>query len=78
MNLIDQTKSFLKALGATVHERENNLLIAERPGLAGEKERTCVWVLSQQARQGRNQLIVEDEYLNRFRGSTPPSFGRGF
>ncbi len=68
MSLIDQTKGFLKVLGAEVYERENNLLIAERPGLAGETERTCVWVLTQQARQGRNQLALEDEYFRRFKG----------
>src|SRR3990172_9687649 len=68
MRLIDQTKNLMRVLGADVHERENNLLVAERPGLAGETEHTCVWVLTQQGRQGRNPLVVEEEYLKRFKG----------
>lgn len=58
MNLFDLTRSFLQAQGAQVQERERNFLVAEKPGLGGEVDRTCVWVLTRELRQSRNSLLA--------------------
>jgi hypothetical protein len=68
MGLVDQAREFLGARDYAVEERDKNFFVAEQPGLGGEKELTCVWVLTREGRQGRQQLSLEDEYLNRFRG----------
>lgn len=68
MSLFELAKGFLNALEFKVEEKDSALLVAEKPGLGDDIERTCVWVLTQQARQGRPALILEEEYLNRFKG----------
>jgi hypothetical protein len=68
MNVLEMTRGFLKALGYHLQEKERNLFIAEKAGLGGDTDRACVWVLTQDLRQGRNHLLVEEEYLNRFKG----------
>jgi len=68
MNVLETARGFLKALGYQVQEKERNLFIAEKAGLGGDTDRACVWVLTQDLRQGRNPLLVEEEYLNRFKG----------
>ncbi len=68
MNLVDSTRGFLTALGYQLHERERHFLVAEKPGLGGDIDRACVWVLTPELRQGRNQILIEDEYLTRFKG----------
>ena len=69
MTLVDQAREFLQAREFSVEEKDRNFLVAENPGLGGEKERTCVWVLTQELRQSRKMLSLEDEYLNRFKGA---------
>ena len=69
MNLFELAKGFLVALGSKVEEKDSTLLVAERPGLGDDIERTCVWILTQQARQGRPPILLEDEYLGRFKGT---------
>src|SRR5262245_40208583 len=68
MNVLETTRGFLNALGYHVQERARNLFIAEKPGLGGDTDRACCWVLTRDLRQGRNPLLVEEEYLNRFKG----------
>lgn len=69
MSLVDQAREFLRALEFSVEEKDRNFLVAENPGLGGEKERTCVWVMTQEARRGRQMLSLEEEYLIRFKGA---------
>jgi hypothetical protein len=68
MALVDQARDYLKACGYTVEEKDRNFLLAEKAGLGGE-DQTCLWVLTQEARRGRQPLLVEDECLTRFKGA---------
>jgi hypothetical protein len=68
MALADQARTLLVACGYDVQEKDKNFLIAQKPGLGGE-EQTCLWILTQEARQGRHPLFLEDEYQTRFRGA---------
>ena len=68
MGLVDLTRDFLTASNYDVDSKEHNLLVASRPGLGGDKEYRCVWVLTDEERKGKQQLFLEDEYLVRFRG----------
>jgi len=68
MNLVDMTRGFLTALGYQLQERERHFLVAEKPGLGGDIDRSCVWILTPELRQGRNPILIEEEYLTRFKG----------
>ena len=68
MGLLDLTRDFLTASNYDVDTKEHNLLVASRPGLGGDNEYRCVWVLTNQERQGKQQIFLEEEYLGRFRG----------
>ena len=70
MALVDQAREFLSVLNYEVAEKDKNFLVAERPGLGGGVEQTCVWILTRDARHARSQVFLEDEYLNRFRGAS--------
>ncbi len=69
MALLDQAREFLAALEFMVQDKDQNFLLAEKPGFGGEMERICVWTLTQETRRGRQPASLEEEYLNRFRGA---------
>ena len=77
MGLVDLTRDFLAASNYEVENKEHNLLVASRPGLGGDREYRCVWVLTQEERQGKQQIFLEDEYLGRFRGVQKSAKYRG-
>lgn len=77
MGLVDLTRDFLTASNYDVESKEHNLLVASRPGLGGDREYRCVWVLTHEERQGKQQLFLEDEYLGRFRGVQKSAKYRG-
>ncbi|OGA05206.1 MAG: hypothetical protein A3I00_08845 [Betaproteobacteria bacterium RIFCSPLOWO2_02_FULL_64_12] len=66
--LTEKAIGFLRARGFEVEQRDPNFLVAQQQGFGGENERTCVWVLPQEARRGRQMMSLEEEYLGRFRG----------
>lgn len=68
MSLIDYVKGFYQSLGSSVQEKDSTMLIAERPVNVEEMERTCVWLLTQNERKGRDRILVEEDYLGRFKG----------
>ena len=68
MGLVDLARDFLSASGYHVDSKERNLLVASRPGLGGDREYRCVWVLTTEERHGKQQAFLEEEYLGRFRG----------
>ena len=68
MGLVDLARGFLTASNYDVQSKEHNLLVASRPGLGGDKEHRCVWVLTNEEKQGKQRAFLEDEYLGRFRG----------
>lgn len=60
---------FLAASGYTAEERDPNFVVAERPRFGGAKETICVWIVTTEARQGRDQGNLEAELTGRFRGA---------
>ena len=68
MGLLDKARGFLTASTYHVENKEHNLLVASRPGLGGDKEHRCVWVLTNEERKNKPRPFLEDEYLGRFRG----------
>jgi hypothetical protein len=66
MGLLEDAREFLLARDLAVEERDRNFLVAQQPGLAGDRDITCVWVLTKEARRAKNQELLEDELLNRF------------
>src|SRR5713101_6879621 len=68
MTLIEKVGDFLRALDHTVEEKDRHFLLAEQPGLGGERDQHFVWVLTRDMRQHRPGPVVEDEYLTRFKG----------
>jgi len=70
MGLLEEAREFLVARDLAVEERDRNFLVAQQPGLAGERDVTCVWVLTSEAWRGRDQDLVEEEILNRFKGAS--------
>ena len=77
MGLVDLTRDFFMASNYDVESKEHNLLVASRPGLGGDREYRCVWVLTNEERQGKQQIFLEDEYLGRFRGVQKSAKYRG-
>ena len=77
MGLVDLTRDFLTASNYDVESKEHNLLVASRPGLGGDREYRCVWVLTSEERQGKQSIFLEDEYLGRFRGVQKSAKYRG-
>ena len=70
MALVDQVREFLRVSNYEVGQKEKNFIVAEQPGLGGGVEQTCVWISTRDARQARDQVFLEAEYLNRFRGAS--------
>lgn len=68
MTILGQVKGFFEAHGSVIQEKDTTLIIAEEPSIANEIERTCVWILTQEERKGRDPIIVEEDYLARFKG----------
>ncbi len=69
MTLYELAKGYFVANKLDVIEKDSTHLVAERPLIANEVERTCVWILTQQERRGRDQRLIEEQYLTRFEGA---------
>src|ERR1019366_7177984 len=69
MSLLDQAKGFLEASNYSVEIRDRDLLVGEQPGLGGRRERICVWVLTHEDRQNRQQPRIESDLEKRFDGA---------
>ncbi|HLI63018.1 MAG TPA: pentapeptide repeat-containing protein [Terriglobales bacterium] len=70
MGLLDEAREFLQARDLAVEERDRDFLVAQQPGLAGERNVTCLWVLTSEVRQRKNQELIEEELLTRFKGAS--------
>ena len=69
MSLRDQVKGFFEAHGYLIATGDDpTFVIAERPTIADEMERTCVWILTKEERKGKDRIILEENYLKRFEG----------
>jgi hypothetical protein len=68
MNLLELVKGFYESQGYQVTIKDPTFLVAENRIYAEEIDQVCVWILNKEIRKDKPSIIIEEDYLNRFRG----------
>ncbi|MCX8161236.1 MAG: hypothetical protein N3G18_09975, partial [Candidatus Saccharicenans sp.] len=68
MNLIEIVKGFYESQGFQVTIKDPTFIIAENRLYGDEIDEVCVWLLTSELRKDKPIIILEEEYLSRFRG----------
>ncbi|MCR4409136.1 MAG: pentapeptide repeat-containing protein [Candidatus Saccharicenans sp.] len=68
MNLIEIVKGFYESQGFQVTIKDPTFIIAENRLYGDEIDEVCVWLLTSELRKDKNIILLEEEYLSRFRG----------
>lgn len=68
MNLIEIVKGFYESQGFQVTIKDQTFIIAENRLYGDEIDEVCVWLLTSEIKKDKNIILLEEEYLSRFRG----------